>query len=945
SRMRTWLEHRSDFLDAILLHEAPRGSLDNEPCARCTSYNVLSSIHGPIDIGRFSCGECHPHILLCGPCVVEKHQKHPLHAINEWLDGCYHRRTLSELGLRVQLGHLDGSPCHNSVPGPNDFLVFDSEGYQHVNVRFCECSGRLRWQQLIDIGWYPASVDRPKTAFTFRFLDAFHRITLQGKISLHDYYLSVVNKTNCAGTDRPVYRYKEATLCTRQWENLLMLKRAGRAHDPSGIDATALGELAVLCPACPQDGWNLPDGWQDVPEDKKWLYTVFVALDACFRLKMKDRKIDDPELGSGWAYMVAERPYQDHLKKHPQKKENVPSCDSSFHAISNADSKVNSKVAVTGVGAAKCARHAFVRPHAAADLQKGERFVTMDYVFWTTLLVSTCVSFLVVSYDIACQWSVNLLRRITDGIEAGSYSSRFCALIEAPIRFFIPDFHIHGHGCKCQTKYAFPLNRGVGFSHGETTEQEWAHIGAVATSTREMGPAARHATLDDHWGFWNWRKTVALGPLLLRSLTTALRLQSKHRRVFTEFTATFPEDLVGKWEAMVQEWEVDHSKPDPFIEPEESTTFAAVRAELAEEEDVEVQRGVKSLHRLTAATFIRQGLALEDQIRKLRRDVEATTRVPTDDARASLKERRTSLRRLILAWYSVQNIYMPGAVTERDAQCHVSEDVEQQSIEAEDLPILLPSYFGDKLPKDACLRGCTSKEARLRVALLEDSLIELRHRRRTLVGLLRRYKIDENTGTRGGTRNREVLARLAAKIDMVVSRYRASYDAMTRLQPNGEWTKRFRELHDRDICGPYQSSREGETASRNREYAPSWIWTMGPIPGVSTRSDEAVDETSTSEASAEFMRNEWARERARYHRANEEVELSVAEMQRVLIFCKTKAAWWDKQASRRQVMDEHLGRSLRAYARRQAFMYREMTVAYASQWKPALVTAGLAKDW
>lgn len=51
----------------------------------------------------------------------------------------------------------------------------------------------------------------------------------------------------------------------RQWRNLKMLKRAGRAHDPAGIAATKEGECAVLCPACPQPGKNLAADWQDAP--------------------------------------------------------------------------------------------------------------------------------------------------------------------------------------------------------------------------------------------------------------------------------------------------------------------------------------------------------------------------------------------------------------------------------------------------------------------------------------------------------------------------------------------------------------------------------------------------------------------------------------------------------------------------------------------------------
>ena len=41
-----------------------------------------------------------------------------------------------------------------------------------------------------------------------------------------------------------------------------MLKRAGRGQDPAGAGATAPGELAVECLACPHPGRNLSEGWE-----------------------------------------------------------------------------------------------------------------------------------------------------------------------------------------------------------------------------------------------------------------------------------------------------------------------------------------------------------------------------------------------------------------------------------------------------------------------------------------------------------------------------------------------------------------------------------------------------------------------------------------------------------------------------------------------------------
>lgn len=55
----------------------------------------------------------------------------------------------------------------------------------------------------------------------------------------------------------------------RVFRHLRMAKRAGRAHDPAGIEKTRPGELALRCPACPIPGVNLPDGWQNAKDNDK----------------------------------------------------------------------------------------------------------------------------------------------------------------------------------------------------------------------------------------------------------------------------------------------------------------------------------------------------------------------------------------------------------------------------------------------------------------------------------------------------------------------------------------------------------------------------------------------------------------------------------------------------------------------------------------------------
>ena len=50
--------------------------------------------------------------------------------------------------------------------------------------------------------------------------------------------------------------------------------------------------------------------------DSRYLYTLFLAVDANFKLKRKNRGIDNPELAPGWASFVEETRYQVYIKDY-----------------------------------------------------------------------------------------------------------------------------------------------------------------------------------------------------------------------------------------------------------------------------------------------------------------------------------------------------------------------------------------------------------------------------------------------------------------------------------------------------------------------------------------------------------------------------------------------------------------------------------------------------
>lgn len=48
----------------------------------------------------------------------------------------------------------------------------------------------------------------------------------------------------------------------------------------------------------------------------RWKYRLILAVDANFRMKNKERNVQDmPALGDGWAHFVPETPYMEHVQK------------------------------------------------------------------------------------------------------------------------------------------------------------------------------------------------------------------------------------------------------------------------------------------------------------------------------------------------------------------------------------------------------------------------------------------------------------------------------------------------------------------------------------------------------------------------------------------------------------------------------------------------------
>ena len=121
------------------------------------------------------------------------------HFWQRWNGEFFNKDSLQNHGHRYQLGH-SGGRCPCPRPGPKNFTVFNVSGPHSVAIDYCQCSDQPlnMWNQLLRERWFPATLARPQTVFTFDCLETFHELTLQGKTSLYDYYHTLLRRSDNA---------------------------------------------------------------------------------------------------------------------------------------------------------------------------------------------------------------------------------------------------------------------------------------------------------------------------------------------------------------------------------------------------------------------------------------------------------------------------------------------------------------------------------------------------------------------------------------------------------------------------------------------------------------------------------------------------------------------------------------------------------------------------
>ena len=110
----------------------------------------------------------------------------------------------------------------------------------------------------------------------------------------------------------------------------------------------------------------------------------------------------------------------------------------------------------------------------------------MDFIF--TMVVQALA--LLLSYDIACQWFINLFQRMEDHWPTELRIPMTTQLIPA-----IPKLHEPMHSRKNCQQFSLNFIPGVRKSDTETPEHVWAGHNGLGNATKTQGPGGHHDIL------------------------------------------------------------------------------------------------------------------------------------------------------------------------------------------------------------------------------------------------------------------------------------------------------------------------------------------------------------------------------------------------------------------------------------------------------------------
>ncbi|KAL0564209.1 hypothetical protein V5O48_017844 [Marasmius crinis-equi] len=893
-------EQRETLLDTIISKEVD--SRTNTECCLPGSKRLVQ------------CEDCRFSAPTCNQCFVRNHKHCPLHWAQVWNNKFFDRQEPSSLGLDVFLGH-NGEHCplvNYSVTKPVSFTIMDCNGIHSTKVHFCGCAhSGSHMRQLLLARLFPATVDRPETAFTFELLEDYHLHTLASKNSAQDYMYAMRMKTDNRFPEKVKNPMQDFLRVTRLWHTLLIEKRSGQWHGLNEHfplrDATS---VSFPCFVCAEPGFNVPECWSeeeegDVDDEFIHLASAFWSMDGHFGLQRKN-KIDDPDdvsLLEGRGMFPEDEWFRELLSKHGKQSQEKSSC-AKFKVIEMQNRLKFKGCVISGVVAVQCARHGIFM--AATDLSLGETQLHVDialasalnFVLARALCLTRFFCRVVAIYDIACQFSIHFGERIR------RYLPEFGDVVDYFV-WLVAKMHLDGHIAPCKYRYSLNYTQGCGRVDGEQIERTWPETKQAGGATREMNHGHRHDVLIDFWIFWNWTRLVRMTPSLYKKLTNARATLPKKIDYFIRLSVDAGQQRVSEWEKLSTEPSFDSKGEIKSVYRFDQAGLPSQESLLQDMLERERSRETKeeSDAKGPEASFINQGLKLEAQQYELRTLVKKGETPPED-----LMKKRESLRSRIRTWRKLQLLHMPGINNILGSLPFA---------DPEDEELYLPSYFRDARYNRHTL-GDTECKLRRGQAFdaISDLKYTLKHKR-----VLARTKRKESRGVKRNMRSTKFIRDVSQKADSWAEKYRRARERLINLGfTDGTDTSDFPALTDDAMYRPKIDG--GDAALGEGSRVAGWIWRK-------VVSSDSLSPEQQLQAEDQYERVPWFRAKADMRRWLEEVELLEEEFRRLVRACDHMCKAWNSVAN-----SSSAGHA--AYAYHKADMFSQMS----TEAREKLVAAG-----
>jgi hypothetical protein len=129
----------------------------------------------------------------------------------------------------------------------------------------------------------------------------------------------------------------------------------------------------------------------------------------------------------------------------------------------------------------------------------------MDFVVMAAL-VGFSLLMLTLSYNIACQWQVNLRSRMV------KLPEEMCLLLDSmKLQCVLPVWHMASHNEDCQSTNSLSFKEGMGKTDGEGAERTWVVLNPAGYGTKDAGQGQQADTPEDQIDNHNWLKNVDQG--------------------------------------------------------------------------------------------------------------------------------------------------------------------------------------------------------------------------------------------------------------------------------------------------------------------------------------------------------------------------------------------------------------------------------------------------